>query len=300
MPPPSPERQSSGLPMAFAAYVIWGLLPLYLHFVHQVPPFEFVGWRIIFTVPLCLLFIALRGQSPDLIAALRNPRALGALMGSALVIGTNWAVYIAAIQSGHVFATSLGYYINPIVNVLIGTLFLKERLSPRQWAAVALAVGGIAPLAWGASETLLVSLTLAVSFALYGLIRKLAPVGSLPGLTIESVLLLPIAAGVAWWSAQGPAGSAFGRDIPSSLLIALSGPMTAVPLLFFAIAARRLDLSTLGFIQYLAPTMVFLEGLLLFHEPLRPVQLASFLAIWTAIALFVWDLLAQRRARLAT
>lgn len=292
-------KPPSGLPAAVAAYLIWGMMPAYLLLVHAVPPYEFVGLRIIFTLPLCLLFIAVRGQFGELRAALANPRAMLALAASALIIGGNWLIYIVAVQGGHVFAASLGYYINPILNVLMGTLFLKERLSRLQWLAVALASAGIALLAWDARDMLWFSLTIALSFSVYGLIRKLAPVGSLPGLTIESLILFLPAIAIAWGSAAAHGGSSLGRDLPSSLLIAFSGPMTAVPLLLFAVAARRMDYSTLGFVQFLAPTMVFFEGLLLFHEPLRPVQLACFVAIWTAIAVFVWDLLARRRAVIA-
>ena len=289
------QHRPSGVPMALGAYLIWGLLPLYLMLVREVPPFEFVGWRIIFTVPICLLFIALRRQGSDLRAALADRKVLRNLAFSAVLIGGNWLIYIAAIQQGHIFAASLGYYINPLVNVLAGTLFLGERLSRRQWWAVGLATAGVSILAWGALEMLWVSLSLAVSFSLYGLVRKITPVGSLPGLTIESFILLLPAAGIVLWNAYTPAGMSFGKDISSSLLIAFSGVVTAVPLLLFAIAARRMDYSILGFFQFLAPTIVFLLGLFVFHEPLRAVQLASFIAIWCAISLFVWDLVMRRK-----
>lgn len=290
--PPRP----SGVPMALGAYLIWGLLPLYLMLVRAVPPFEFVGWRIIFTVPICLLFIALRRQFPYLRAALADRKVLRNLLLSAVLIGANWLIYIAAIQAGNIFAASLGYYINPLVNVLTGTLFLRERLSLRQWIAVALAGAGVSILVWGALDMLWISLSLALTFSLYGLVRKVTPVGSLPGLTIESFLLLLPGIGIVLWYAAGPAGSSFGKDAGSSLLIAGSGIVTAVPLLLFAIAARRMDYSTLGFFQFLAPSIVFLLGLFVFHEPLRWVQLASFIVIWAAIGLFVWDLLARRKA----
>ncbi len=292
----STGARPSGAPMALGAYLIWGLLPLYLMLVSQVPPFEFVGWRIIFTVPVCLLFIAVRRQLPDLRAALANRAVLRNLLLSAVLIGANWLIYIAAIQAGHIFAASLGYYINPLVNVLTGTLFLRERLSPRQWIAVALAGVGVSILVWGALDMLWISLSLAVTFSLYGLVRKVTPVGSLPGLTIESILLLLPGIGIVLWYAAGQAGSSFGKDTASSMLIAGSGIVTAVPLLLFAIAARRMDYSTLGFFQFLAPSIVFLLGLFVFHEPLRWVQLASFIVIWAAIGLFVWDLLARRKA----
>jgi chloramphenicol-sensitive protein RarD len=295
MPDPEP-RPPSGLPMAIGAYLIWGLLPLYLLTVRSVPPFEFVGWRIVFTLPLCLLFIAFRRQFADLWTALTTPRHLALLLLSALLIGANWLIYIAAIQAGHVFATSLGYYINPLVNVLLGTVFLGERLSRAQWAAVALAGLAVSLLAWNARDMLWISLTLAGSFSAYGLVRKLVPVGSLPGLTVEAALLFLPAAGFIFWQTSGGAQAAVGHDLRLSLLVAFSGVVTAVPLLLFAIAARRMDYSALGFVQYLAPTLVFIIGLTVFKEPLRPVQLTSFVLIWAAVALFVWDLLARRRA----
>lgn len=290
---PSSPRPS-GLPYALGAYAIWGLLPLYLRLVHAVPPFEFVAWRIVFTVPLCLLFLGVRRQWAELRGVLANRKLMLTLFATAVLIGANWTIYIAAVQSGHVLATSLGYYINPLVNVLLGTLFLKERLSARQWAAVAVAALGVSLLAWGARDTLWISLSLALTFSLYGLIRKLTPVGSLVGLTIEAVVLLLPAAATAWWYAQQPLGSALGAGLGQSLLVACAGVLTAVPLLMFATAAQRMDYSALGMVQFLSPTIVFFLGLFLFGEPLKPVQLGCFVLIWAAIGLFVWDLLALR------
>jgi len=296
LPPKDPASDSpSGLPHAIGAYLVWGLLPLYLRLVHSVPPFEFVGWRLIFTLPVCLAIVALRRQGAEVLAALGNPRTLGLLLLSALLIGANWLLYITAIQEGHVFATSLGYYINPLMNVLAGTLFLGEKLNRRQWTAVAIAAAGVSLLAWDAREMLGIALALAITFSGYGLARRFAPVGSLPGLTIETILLLVPAIGIVVWQTQDH-GTAFGRDMRTDLLLPLSGVLTAIPLLMFATATRRMNYSTLGFIQYLSPTIVFLLGLFVFHEPLRPVQLVCFLLIWTAAAVFVWDLLSRRRA----
>ncbi len=290
--PDKPEQ--SGLPHAVGAYLAWGLLPLYLMLVHRVPAFEFVGWRIIFTLPACLLIVVMRRQFGALLAIFANPRLLLMLFASAALIGTNWLIYIAAIQAGHVYASSIGYYVNPLVNVLAGAVFLKERLSFRQWLAVAIAAAGVLPLAWAAREMLGISLSLAATFAGYGLVRKLTPVPSLLGLTVEIVLMLLPAIALVSWFALSPAGVTFGKELTLSLLIAASGGITAVPLVLFATAAQRMDFSTLGFVQYLAPTIVFFEALFVFHEPLRPVQLASFIAIWSAIALFVYDSLSRR------
>lgn len=295
-PDPAPAPQASGLLPALGAYLTWGFLPLYLILVKTVPAFEFVGWRIIWTLPLCLAIVAYRRQFPELLAALRSPRSLLALLASAVLIGINWFVYIWAIMAGEVFATSIGYYLNPLLNVLLGTLVLGETLSKRQWLAVAIAGAAVLLLAAGAVTSLWISLTLGFSFALYGLVRKQVAVGSLPGLTIESAILLLPAVGIAAFYAASPQGSSFGQDAWMSGLIVLSGVITAVPLLLFAIAARRMEYSTLGFIQYLAPTIVFFLGLFVFHQPLAPAKLASFVLIWVAVAIFVWDLLAKRKA----
>jgi len=287
---------ASGLAPALGAYLIWGFLPLYLMLVETVPPFEFVGWRIIWTLPLCLAIVAWRRQFPELLAALKSPKSLLALLVSSVLIGINWFVYIWAIMEGEVYATSIGYYLNPLLNVLLGTLVLGEKLSKRQWLAVAIAAVAVALLAAGAVTSLWISLSLGFSFGLYGLVRKQVAVGSLPGLTIESAILLPVAVAIAAWYAISPQGSAFGQDAWMSGLIIFSGVVTAVPLLMFAIAARRMDYSTLGFIQYLSPTIVFFLGLFVFHQPLAPAKLGSFVLIWVAVAIFVWDLWAKRKA----
>lgn len=284
-----------GLPYALGAYAIWGLFPLYLMQIHHVPPLEFVGWRVVLTLPVCLVIIVLRRQLGQLLAALRDPKAVGILAASALIIGVNWLVYVTAVQTGHIFAASLGYYINPLVNVLTGTIFLKERLSRTQWFAVAVAGFGVSILAWGAWEMLGISLTLAISFAGYGLLRKLAPVESLPGLAVESFLLLLPATGILAWQVAQTGGLSFGHGTMNDSLLACAGLVTATPLLLFAAAARRMEYSTLGFVQYLAPTLVFLFGLFVFEEELRTVQLVCFLFIWTAVAIYSIDLLTRRK-----
>ena len=289
-----PQTDRTGLAAAFSAYVIWGFLQLYLILVRSVPAFEFVGWRIIWTLPLCLLIVLARRQGTDLRAALVNRRTLGLLALSATLIAVNWVVYVWAIQNGQVYAVSLGYYINPLVNVLLGTVLLGEKLSRPQWAAVGLAGIGVSLLAAGALTTLWISLTLALSFGSYGLIRKQLDVGSVPGLTIESALLLLPSLAIAWYYAQTQ-GSSFAVSTELSLAIMAGGVVTAFPLLLFAIAARKLPYSMLGFIQFLAPSIVFVLGLTVFGEELKPVQAACFACIWAAAAIFVWDLVARTR-----
>lgn len=289
------HKPQGGLLLALGAYLIWGLIPLYLRVIHDVPPVEFVGWRVLFTLPLCLLAIGITRQWGAIGTALTDLRTMLTLALSSLLIGGNWLVYIASIQGGHVLAASLGYYINPLANVIAGTLFLGERLSKWQWVAVALAAVGVSLLAWDARDMLWISLALAVSFCAYGLVRKLAPVDSLPGLTIESMILLfPAGLIVAHYAALA-GGWSMGRGTGHDLLVAASGLFTAVPLLMFAAAARRMDYSSLGMVQYLSPTIVFILGLTVFHEPLRPVQLACFVLIWAAIGVFVVDVVIRHR-----
>ncbi|MXP30077.1 EamA family transporter RarD [Porphyrobacter algicida] len=290
-----PHSDREGLASAIGAYLIWGFLPLYLILVRSVPAFEFVAWRIIWLLPICLIIIAIRRQGPDLRAALTDWYILRWLLGSAALISVNWFVYVWAIQQDQVYAASLGYYINPLVNVLLGTLILGERLTRAQWVAVALASCGVAVLAGEAITTLWISLALALSFGTYGLLRKQVPVGAVPGLTIEAMLLqLPSFVIVLWYGANR--GSAFLVSPGLSASIVLGGILTALPLTMFAIAARKLPYSTLGFIQFLAPTIVFILGLTVFHQPLHRVQAISFGFIWLAVSVFAWDLVRRSRA----
>jgi chloramphenicol-sensitive protein RarD len=282
--------------MALGAHAMWGSMPLYLLLVHDVPAVEFVAWRVLFTVPLCLAIMARRGTLSELREVAADRRALVALLGSASLVGVNWTIYVWAIQTGHVYAASLGYYILPLLMMLLGMLVLGERLTRVQWCAVALAGVGVAALAVGALSTLALSLSMGASFAIYGLLRKVVMAGPLTGLTIESLFLLLPALVIIGWYAVSPGGPAFGRDTVESAAIILGGPMTAVPLILFAAAARQMPYTTMGFLQFLSPTIVFLLGLLVFGEELQPAQLAAFVAIWAAAALFVWDMLRRRRA----
>lgn len=290
-----PSR-GSGLPYALATYLIWGLFPLYFAALHHVPPFEIVGWRVLFTIPFCFAVVSWRSQWALVREAVVSPRTLGILTASALFIGANWLIYVWAVQSGHVLAASLGYYINPLLNVLAGTLFLREKLSRLQWGAVGLATLGVIVLAWDAREMLWISMSLALCFCAYGLLRKLAPVEALPGLTVETlVLLVP---GLVLIALQAETeGLSLGASVSSDVLIALSGVLTGLPLLLFAEAARRMDYSTLGFVQYLSPTLVFILGLFVFREPIKATQIVCFGLIWLAIAVFTLDLFQRSRSR---
>ena len=289
----------NGIWLALGAYAWWGLVPIYFRALRPMSALAVVGWRVVLSVPVLLLLVLATRQSGAMLRAARQPRTLAMLALSTLLIATNWLVYIYAISADHVYAASIGYYLNPLVNIALGTLFLGERLRVRQWAAVGLGVVAALILLAGAGDTLVISITLALSFSLYGMVRKLAPVESLPGLTIETILLgLPSLALLQWQAAHG-APPAFGVSLARDALVSVAGLVTAVPLLMFAAAARRMDFSTLGFCQYLSPSLTLLVGLFVFHEKMRPAQMAAFVVIWCAVALFVWDALAARRESVA-
>ena len=294
-PAPAGSHQG-GLPFAVAAYGIWGFVPLFFKLIASVPPVEVLAQRIIWSLPLCFLIMLFRRQIGEYLAALKDWRTLRLLLASSLLIAVNWLVYIYSIFTDHVLAASLGYYLNPLVNVMLGMIFLGERLSRLQLVAVAIAGVGVAILLAGALDTLWISLTLAFSFGTYGLIRKVVPVGSLPGLSVETTVLLLPSLGVAAWYLWAGDGRGFGSDSSISLLLMAGGVITAVPLLLFATAARRMSYAALGFVQFLAPTLQFLLSLFVFHEPLKPAQLACFVLIWISIAVFSFDMLRKMRA----
>lgn len=246
-----------------------------------------------------MLMMALRGGLAPLFAVLRNLRLMLPLLASALAIAVNWLTYVWAVTTDHVLAASLGYFLNPLVNVLLGVLLLKERLRRGQAIALLIAAAGVTVMAAAAFQTLWISIVLALSFAFYGLVRKLTPVTPMAGLGAETMILLPPALACLGWLA-GNGSLAFGGDLPTSLLIMVSGAVTTVPLLLFALAARRLPMATLGLLQYLAPTLQFLSGVFLYGEPLGRGQIVSFALIWLGLILFAADSYrAARQARTA-
>jgi chloramphenicol-sensitive protein RarD len=263
-----------------------------------VPPTEVVAQRVLWSVLFLAGLILIRRRWTQLRSALGNPKALRILALSALLIGANWLIYIWAIGARHVLETSLGYFLNPLVNVVMGVVLLKERLTRAQGLAVGLAALGVSVLAIGASAGLWISLSLAGTFATYGLLRKIAPVDSLEGLMVETILLAPLAAlYLLWLGGQG--GMAFGTELGLSLLLALGGVVTAVPLLLFAAGARRLRYSTLGLLQYVAPTIQFLLAVLAYGEPLTTAHLICFALIWTGLAIYATDSLRRVPGRVS-
>jgi chloramphenicol-sensitive protein RarD len=251
-------------------------------------------WSLIFLATLATL----RKKWPGIRLALANRRVALTLLLTAILIGVNWLVYIYAVVSGHVLEGSLGYYLNPLVNVLLGVFLLKEKLSAMQKGAVVLAAAGVAILAFGAGDAIWISLTLAASFALYGFLRKVAPVESLEGLWLETLFLAPVAFGWVLWLSQA-GDSAFLHSRTTDLLLVLGGAVTAIPLLLFTAAAKRLPYSTLGFLQYVAPSLQFLLAVLIFDEPLTTAHIVCFAAIWAALVVFVGEGLRAGRANRA-
>ncbi len=301
-----PEQQTSqrrALILALCTHAIWGSMPVYLLLVKNVPALEYVAWRTVFTLPICLFFIIRSGMLADLYRTLSTPRVMRTLAASSALIAVNWFTYVWAIQNEQVYAASLGYYILPLVMMLLGFVLLKERLSRPQTGAVILAGIGVTALLGGALTTLWVSLTVATTFGVYGLLRKTVAAGPLLGLTCETIILLPFMAAFLGWTEFSGGGVALGRDTLETLAIMFGGVMTAVPLLLFATAARALPYTTVGFLQFISPTIIFILGITLFQQEMKPAQLVCFVLIWAAVALFSWDMLRgarrSRRARMA-
>ncbi|HEX7782362.1 MAG TPA: EamA family transporter RarD [Sphingobium sp.] len=290
---------ANGIAYALGCYFLWGLLPLYFHMLDGVASTEVVAQRIVWSLVLVIGIIAARTGMGAFLSVLRDRRVMLPLCASALLIAVNWLTYIWAVHNDHVIAASLGYFLNPLVNILLGFLFLKEQLRRGQMIAVVVAALGVAILAAAALDTLWISLTLALSFGFYGLVRKTTPVAPMRGLGAETVLLTPLAiVYLLWLNAHG--GLAFGTDPKITVLLILSGAITAMPLLLFAIAAQSLSMATLGIMQYLAPTLQFLTGILIFGEALSRGQMISFSLIWIGLILFTIDSLrGMRAARLA-
>jgi chloramphenicol-sensitive protein RarD len=287
------ERARRGLLFGLGAYGLWGVLPVYFKALGTVPALDIVAHRILWSVPFLALLLTWTAGWREVRQALSGG-TLALLMLTAVLIAVNWLLYVYAVVSGHILAGSLGYYLNPLMNVLLGRIVLKERLSGLQWAAVAIAAAGVSALAFGAAAQLWISLTLCVSFASYGLLRKIAPVDSVAGLAIETLLLLPLAAG--WLAIGFVSGSpSFGSTGTQTALLVLAGIVSTIPLLLFTAAARRLRYSTLGMLQFIAPTLQFLIAVLLYGEAFTTAHAIAFGSIWVALVLYGLALARQAR-----
>ncbi|BCL75555.1 membrane protein [Jeongeupia sp. HS-3] len=286
-----------GILYATLAFLIWGLLPIYLKSLVGIDAGEILLHRMVWSLVFLGLILAWRRQWAWLSNLRHQPRLIAGFMLSALLLSANWFTYIWAVQAGRVIDASLGYYINPLVNVLFGVLFLRERLRPGQWAAIAVAAAGVLWLTLQTGQLPWIALLLAVTFGTYGLLRKTAMLGALEGLSLETLLLFPFAGGALLWLI-GSGQSGFTIATPSiQLLCMLAGPITAIPLLLFAAGARRIPLSLLGILQYTGPTVQLLLGIWLWHEPFGSARLIGFALIWLAIVLYTLEGLWARQRR---
>ncbi len=293
-----PDGALAGVSSALGCFAFWGLFPIYFKLLQHVPALEVLAHRILGSAVLLVLVLVLaRRQGPLLLATFRNGRHLRFYLLTTLLISVNWLLYIWAVQTGRILEASLGYYINPLVNVVLGVLFLSERLNPRQWSAVAIAGAGVLALVIGHGVFPWISLSLALSFGGYGLLRKKAGHAAMLGLCVETTLMAPVA--LLWLATlagrgQGALGMGDGH---TDLLLLAAGPITVVPLLLFLQATQRLRLSTVGLIQYLTPTLQFLLAVAVYHEPFTRVHLMAFGCIWLALALYSIDAYSSHRPR---
>ncbi|WP_317204777.1 EamA family transporter RarD [Janthinobacterium sp.] len=279
-----------GMFYATLAFLSWGLFPLFFHAIAEVPPLEILAHRMLWSLLFLAIVLTLRRQWGWVRPLARRPRVVAGFVASAFLLSGNWFIYIWAINHGHVIDASLGYFMTPLLNVMLGFLFLHERPRRLQWIAIALAGGGVAWLAWQTGQMPWIALALAVTFGAYGLLRKTAALGPLEGLSFETMILFPLALAYVLW--LGWHGQNTFLTTPSTLtrwLLVASGPITAVPLLLFAAGARRLPLSVLGLLQYISPTMQLLLGVWLFRESFTAERMTGFMAIWAALALYAGE-----------
>ncbi|BEN47395.1 chloramphenicol resistance permease RarD [Serratia marcescens] len=292
------KQTRQGIFFALAAYFMWGIAPAYFKLIQQVPADEILTHRIIWSFFFMLALITLGRNWPKVRAACQNRKRLLLLALTALLIGGNWLLFIWAVNNHHMLEASLGYFINPLVNVLLGMLFLGERFRRMQWVAVALAFTGVLVQLWQFGSLPIIGLGLAFSFAFYGLLRKKIAIDAQTGMLIETLWLLPVAAGYLFLFADSPTSHLSANPWSLNLLLVAAGIVTTVPLLCFTAAATRLRLSTLGFFQYLGPTLMFLLAVTFYGETVGQDKLVTFGFIWAALILFTLDALyTQRKLR---
>ncbi|MBW2487377.1 MAG: EamA family transporter RarD [Deltaproteobacteria bacterium] len=279
----------AGVVYAVSAFLIWGISPIYWKALRSVPALEIILHRIVWSFFLLVPLIMIMRRWREFVLVFRNLRTLLILLFTAIIVGGNWLLYIWAVNTDRLLQASLGYYINPLVNVMLGMVFLKERLRPPQILAVVMATAGVLYLTLYYGEFPWIALTLAFSFGLYGLIRKIAPVGALVGLTVETLLLSIPALIYLFYLDRLGQGAIFRVSLKLDLMLMGCSVVTALPLLFFTLGARRLYLSTMGLLQYLAPSCMFVLAVFLFREPFTSAQVLTFILIWTALAIYSTD-----------
>ena len=298
-PAVTPENTRTGILAGISAYVIWGVVPVFFKQIAEVPATEIIAHRVVWAMLLMTALLGFGRGFDDALRLARQPLQLARIaLASALVL-TNWLTFVWGVNNGHIVETSLGYFILPLLNVALGVLVLKERMRKLQWLAVLCAAIGVGIEATRAGSLPWIALVLAGTFGIYGLLRKQLPLDAASGLFLETVCMLPLALAWLGWltfNGQGHFGAG-GSPSAGDLLLLATGPVTAIPLLLFAIAARRLPLSRMAFLQYLAPSIAFLIGVLVYREPLDPQRMLSLAAIWTGLAVYSIDLLRAAAAR---
>lgn len=295
----NPENRDTpaGLAYAVSAYVLWGFLPLYMKLLHHIPAAEVVAHRVLWSVPIAGAVLVALGRTSDLRAALTSPRTLAMGVLTAGLISINWGIYVWSIGAGHALDAALGYYINPLFSVALGALLLGERPSPLQMVAIALAVSAVVVLTVAAGSLPWVAIGLFVSWGFYALCKKQLPVGPNQGFLLEVLILLgPALAYLGWLAAQGQGHFLVGVARDSWLLFGC-GAVTAIPLMLYANGAKRLRLTTIAILQYIAPTMIFLCAVFVFDEPFGQARMIAFPMIWAALILYSFTMARQMRAR---
>lgn len=284
----------SGLWSGVAAYTIWGLVPLYWKLLKHVPAIQVLGHRIVWSLAVLLILVGMRRRARAALASV-SPRVVGLYAIAAGLIAVNWFLYIFAVNAGFIVETSLGYYITPLVNVLFGVVFFHERMRPAQWVAIAIAAAGVVQLTWAYGALPWIAFGLAASFGSYGLAKKKAPLDPLEGLTLETAILAPLAIVYLVILHRSAEGAFLRTGAASDAFMVGGGLVTTIPLLLFAAAVRTVPLSVIGILQYIGPTLQFLIGVFVYHEPFSRTQLIGFSIVWTALAIYAGDSLRARR-----
>ncbi len=285
-----------GIVYGASAYLMWGFFPIYFKLLHRVSAVQILGHRVVWSLLFLLVLVAVVREGSALRRSAAKPHILLIYLLAAVFLAANWLTYIWSVNAGFVVEASLGYFINPLVNVVLGVLILRERMRPAQWIPVGLAAAGVIYLTILYGQLPWIALALAFTFASYGLVKKMAPLGALHSLTLETGLLFIPALGYLLWMAKTGEGAFIRQGATTTFLLASAGVITAVPLLLFGAAARRVPLSTMGILQFITPTCQFLLGVFVYGEPFTPARFIGFLCIWLALLLYVGEgLIAQRR-----
>jgi chloramphenicol-sensitive protein RarD len=291
---PSNQDTASGFAFALSAYLLWGFLPLYMKLLSHIPPTEIVAHRVIWSVPLAGAVLMVLRRTGDILPALRSPKTLAMGIVMAALISINWGIYVYAVTTGQALEAALGYYINPLFSVFLGAVILRERLNPMQWVAIGLAGLAVCVLTYDAGRLPLTALGLTLTWGIYAFFKKQLPIGPNQGFLLEVLILLIPA--LAYWVWLGGTGkSAFGLNLRDTLLLLGCGVVTAVPLLLYANGAKGLRLTTIGIMQYIAPTLIMLVAVFVFGEPFGSARAIAFPLIWLALVLYTTSMLRGRR-----